>query len=430
MDQVSAVKSLVVDRQTGSLAEAVYSAALFLGALTLLGYEYLHTGDILIGQRGSVALFFLVYGIFTISIGYRHQTVGYYSFDRVSQVASLLVLGPFDAAWINGLASFIYPWHRLLKGVPFRQVLLAALNNAGLMALIIFLSGRLYLALGGQIPLTGLDLRLCVLAIVLVLCMQALNDVGMLGLIWLRGRGIKDFFQWFSFALEIGSGATAVLVALTFMLMPVEVFALLLVVLSIGMLALRQFATMRHKLELIVQDRTRSLQEKTRALELQATQDNLTGLFNRRYADAYLQRILDTAARNDQPFSVVLGDIDFFKKVNDEHSHATGDEVLKSVARLLRSRCRKTDMIARYGGEEFLICFPETDILQARWLAEELRVAVEGADWAPLGIAGGVTISFGVAEYTAKTTVESLLNNADKRLYAAKNNGRNLVVAA
>jgi diguanylate cyclase (GGDEF)-like protein len=429
MDQVSLAKAVTQERRTLSPAEITYGVLLFVGALGALVYEYPRAGGVLVEQSASVAFFFLVYGLFTISIGYKHPTVGHYSFDRVSQVASLLVFGPFDAAWINGLASFLYPWHRLLKGVPFRQVLVASVHNAGLMALIIYLSGKAYLGLGGEIPLAGLDLRLAVLAVVLVLCMQLLNDLGMLVLVWLRGRSLKDFFQWFSITLELGSGATAVLVALTFMLMPIEVFALLLIVLSVGMLAMRQFATMRYELELIVQDRTRSLEEKTRALERQAKQDNLTGLFNRRYADEFLQNVLDTAARNNQPFAVVLGDIDFFKRVNDEHSHATGDEVLKLVAHTLRARCRKTDMIARYGGEEFLICFPETDILQARWLCEELRIAIESADWAPLGVVGGVTISFGVAEYAPNATVQSLLGAADKRLYAAKNNGRNLVVA-
>ena len=94
----------------------------------------------------------------------------------------------------------------------------------------------------------------------------------------------------FSYALELGAGATAVLVALIYNTMQIEVLVLLLAVLSVGMLALRQFADMRHKLELIVAERTQKLEEKTRELELQATRDNLTGLFNRRYADDYLAR--------------------------------------------------------------------------------------------------------------------------------------------
>src|SRR6185369_12846325 len=102
------------------------------------------------------AAFFLLYGLFTISVGYQQPNLSYYSFDRVAQVASILVLGPWTAALINGLASFLFPWHRLLKGVPRRHVLLAALNNSGLMATIVLVAGSAYTALGGPIPLTHL----------------------------------------------------------------------------------------------------------------------------------------------------------------------------------------------------------------------------------------------------------------------------------
>jgi diguanylate cyclase (GGDEF)-like protein len=200
-------------------------------------------------------------------------------------------------------------------------------------------------------------------------------------------------------------------------------------VLSLGMLALRQLANMRYRLELIVAERTQSLREKSLELERQATRDNLTDLYNRRYADDYLSRQLESAKRHRQRFSIALGDIDLFKQINDLHSHATGDAVLKRVADILRGRCRTTDMIARYGGEEFLICFPQTDVQQARALCEELRAAVQGGNWAQLGLAAGVTISFGIAEYRPDLSRDRLLNAADLQLYAAKNGGRNLVVA-
>ncbi len=199
--------------------------------------------------------------------------------------------------------------------------------------------------------------------------------------------------------------------------------------LTVGMLALRQFADMRHKLELIVAERTRSLQQKTLELELQATRDNLTGLFNRRYADDYLARELESCRRHRHHFTIALADIDLFKQVNDLHSHATGDAVLRRVAAILRERCRKTDVIARYGGEEFLICFPHTELREARVLCEELRAAVEGGNWAQLGLAFGVTISFGIAEYRSDPSPDGLVSRADLHLYAAKNRGRNLVVA-
>jgi len=127
--------------------------------------------------------------------------------------------------------------------------------------------------------------------------------------------------------------------------------------------------------------------------------------------------------------TVALADIDFFKRVNDLHSHATGDAVLRRVAVSLRDRCRASDVLARYGGEEFLLCFPNTELREARRLCEDLRLAIESTPWAQLGLAAGVTTSFGIAEYRGDSSLERLLSQADLRLYEAKNNGRNRVVA-
>jgi diguanylate cyclase (GGDEF)-like protein len=377
----------------------------------------------------ATAAFFLIYGLFTITVGYQQPNLGYYSFDRVAQVASILVLGPLLAASINGLASFLYPWHRLKKGVPLREVVYAALNNSGLMAAIILLSGSLYAALGGAIPLTSLDGPAILTLILLLLVLQLLNDAGMLALLALGRRSLKGFFNGFSYALELGSGATAILVALIFNTMGLDVLVLTLAVLSVGMLALRQFASMRHKLELIVAERTRKLEEQTRELERQATHDTLTGLHNRRYADEYLARELTSYERSRRHLTVAFADIDLFKQINDLHSHATGDAVLRRVADVLRERCRAADVLARYGGEEFLICLPNTELREARLLCEELRKAIERTNWAPLGLAAGVTISFGIAEYKADASVDRLLGRADRLLYEAKNSGRNRVVA-
>ena len=85
-----------------------------------------------------------------------HPKFGYVSFDRVAQVSSILVLGPVDAAWISGLASLVYPWHRLRKGVPLRSVVSAALTNSGLMTLMVLAGGLLYVTLGGPSPLVHL----------------------------------------------------------------------------------------------------------------------------------------------------------------------------------------------------------------------------------------------------------------------------------
>jgi len=324
-------------------AEATWAVFLFALAVVLVGAALATTGPTPITDSPGTALFFLVFGILTISIGYRHPNLGYYSFDRVSQIASILVLGPVAAALVNGLASLIYPWHRLFKGVPRREVMFASLYNSGLMASIVLICGLGYQALGGEVPLMAIGGPLPLLLIGLVLAMQALNDLGMLALLRVGRRDVSGFFQPFSVALELGSGLTAVLVALVFNSMSTAVFVLLLVVLGLGMLALRQFADMRQQLEQVVAERTRSLQEKTRELEQQAIRDNLTGLFNRRYADEFLERQLDYDRRHGSTSAIALADIDRFKQINDRHSHATGDEVLKRVTALFTARCRKSD---------------------------------------------------------------------------------------
>lgn len=422
----------VQSHETGrswSRNEMLFGIAVFVLAALLVGVAWLDQDTSAVEHTPGVALFFVLYGLFTISIGYEHPNIGYYSFDRVAQVASILVLGPVDAAWVNGLASLIYPWHRLLKGVPLRDVIFASLYNSGLMALIVLICGTAYQALGGPVPLVAITGFTPFLLVGLVLAMQALNDLGMLALLLIGRRDTTGFFQLFSVALELGSGATAVLVALVFNSMSMSVLVLLLGVLSLGMIALKQFANMRQKLEALVAERTQSLEEKTRELQQQAIQDNLTGLYNRRYADTYLESQLQYSDRHGHGWALALADIDRFKQINDSHSHATGDAVLRQVADVLMSRCRKTDMIARYGGEEFLICFPETDLARANALCETLRAAIAAHDWTSLGLRTPVTISFGIAERRPGTSLRALLDQADLRLYQAKNGGRNLVVA-
>jgi diguanylate cyclase (GGDEF)-like protein len=413
-----------------SRPERLYAITLFAATWIVLATALMRHGALPVdGSEIAAMAFFLAYGIFTISVGYQQPNFGYYSFDRVAQVASILVLGPLEAAFINGLASFIYPWHRLSKGVALPRVMFAALNNSGLMAAITLIAGSIYSRLGGPVPLTELTSQSIVALVVLVLLMQLLNDAGMLALFALGKRNLSGFLNKFSYALELGSGGTAVLVALIYNTMELPILVLALAVLSVGMLALRQFADMRHKLEIIVAERTQKLEEKTRELELQATHDTLTGLYNRRFADDHLAREVDHCQRHHRRLTVALADIDLFKQINDLHSHATGDAVLRRVAALLREHGRPTDVLARYGGEEFLICMPNTDLGAARVLCEKLRVAVESTTWAQLGLAAGVTISFGIAEYRGDATADRLLARADVRLYEAKNGGRNLVVA-
>jgi diguanylate cyclase (GGDEF)-like protein len=167
-----------------------------------------------------------------------------------------------------------------------------------------------------------------------------------------------------------------------------------------------------------------------------AITDALTGVYNHRYFQQRLQDELDRAVRRAaegraEPISLFLMDIDFFKKVNDRFGHPSGDELLRSFAKLTLRVLRSSDVVCRYGGEEFAVILPETDAEQAMQVAERLREAVErsnftGADGRYLG---QVTSSFGVETYESGLPSRSeMIQRADEALYHAKEHGRNRVV--
>jgi len=169
-------------------------------------------------------------------------------------------------------------------------------------------------------------------------------------------------------------------------------------------------------------------------LREQATHDALTGLHNRGYLDSTLERELARSKREGAALSVVMIDVDHFKKFNDRYGHQAGDECLKNVARALQGSARRaSDLVARYGGEEFSLVLPNTDSAAALQLAEAVRQAIEKLDMPhELSAQGRVTISVGVATMTgdSERNVASLLRAADEALYCAKGAGRNQVMVA
>ncbi len=374
-------------------------------------------------------LFFLLYGLFTIQIGYPSRA-GHVSFDRVAQVASILAMGPVPAACINGLASLLWPLQRLFKGQPAREVLCACLHNSGLMTLMIVGCGQLYVLLSGPLPLAVLDARTAILLLVMIASMQLVNELLMAVYQRLKHRDFRWMLHGFPMAMETGSAIAGVLVAILINRMELPVIALALTVLGLGMLALNQFARMRNRLEALVEDRTLVLRDKMRELEELATQDQLTGLVNRRFADVTLFRCIEEFNHSQRDFSIALIDLDHFKSINDRYSHETGDEVLRRVARILAMGCRESEVLARYGGEEFLICFPGTGIAAAAEICEALRHAVQVADWSEVAPGVRVSLSAGVAGMQAGLTRSTLLKSADTCLYQAKHAGRNCVVAS
>ena len=163
-----------------------------------------------------------------------------------------------------------------------------------------------------------------------------------------------------------------------------------------------------------------------------ATIDALTNLNNRRQFEIRLKQEIATTKRQNNPLCAMMIDIDFFKKVNDTYGHASGDAVLRGVARIIKSALRESDIPARYGGEEFAVLLPYTHIEEAQIVGERLRKAVESSSIA-IDVEGvdtkeiQVTISMGLAEFNKTETGEELFERADKALYEAKTSGRNKV---
>ncbi len=163
-----------------------------------------------------------------------------------------------------------------------------------------------------------------------------------------------------------------------------------------------------------------------RLTQLAAT-DGLTGVGNHRAFQERLVVELTIARRQGAPLSLLLVDIDHFKRLNDTQGHPTGDEILRSFAGLLRDRARAGDFVARYGGEEFAILCPGSDERQSHTFAERLRQAIEEAPWS----LGQVTASFGVATTDGDVATRTeLLGAADNALYQSKRDGRNRVTHA
>lgn len=163
------------------------------------------------------------------------------------------------------------------------------------------------------------------------------------------------------------------------------------------------------------------------ALRIQAMQDPLTQILNHGAILDVLLKEVDRAHRQHQPVSVILGDLDAFKSVNDSHGHIVGDQVLIEVAQRMRSCLRSYDSIGRYGGEEFLMVLPNSDADQALRLAERVRLAVSSKPFRYQQIDLVVTVSQGVSTWTEPYPfpLERLIQTADGALYLVKNGGRN-----
>ena len=161
-------------------------------------------------------------------------------------------------------------------------------------------------------------------------------------------------------------------------------------------------------------------------LEKSTITDPLTKLYNRLYFNNQINYLKNQYERHKKPFSAMLIDIDNFKKINDTYGHHIGDEVLKNVAKIIKTTIRKTDIACRYGGEEFIILLPETEKSKAKEIAERIRKKIESSiqyDDNP------VTISAGVGEFNEKyKTIHHFIHDVDEGLYVAKRTGKNKII--
>lgn len=181
------------------------------------------------------------------------------------------------------------------------------------------------------------------------------------------------------------------------------------------------------RLKLLVARQTRDLVAANRRLEELAARDALTHIFNRRAFLERGERDVEQAKRSNRPISLLMIDLDHFKRVNDSYGHSVGDEVLRSVVHFIDAQMRETDLFARLGGEELVVLMPDTEPSAALAAAERLRSAVEtGAHPIPDGKMP-ITVSIGLASAVQPESLKQLIDQADHALYRAKDGGRNQV---
>lgn len=155
-----------------------------------------------------------------------------------------------------------------------------------------------------------------------------------------------------------------------------------------------------------------------------ATIDEKTGVYNNKFFKTISEMEIEKARRGMEPLSLLIVDLDHFKKINDTYGHLTGDAILKRLGSLLKDNTRKYDIVSRFGGEEFIVLFPNTNLGRAKKVSERLRKRIE-SDKEMLRYK--VTMSGGLSEYKLNDTINRMKARADKALYKAKHNGRNRI---
>lgn len=186
----------------------------------------------------------------------------------------------------------------------------------------------------------------------------------------------------------------------------------------------KQIQALKQRIHLMEQESIELRQSAMRSRD-QALKDPLTGIWNRQALNEVLDKEYARWQRYQKPLSIILWDIDFFKRINDKYGHAAGDKVLKTIANIFTSQTRDADFVARYGGEEFMGIFPETTLHNALNLADKIRAKIERAKFHYKGETVNITTSAGLACFKGSDTIEAVFSRADEALYKAKEQGRN-----
>jgi two-component system cell cycle response regulator len=236
--------------------------------------------------------------------------------------------------------------------------------------------------------------------------------IGFFGVSMLSVRGLEQWWTLFIIPLMLFFAAL-VIVDLEFKQLLPFLFDPL-VMIFVGMVVSRSLSQLRRS-EFLTRQQLKSL----------ALTDQLTGLLNRHAIHTSLEQLVARYARHGHPFSLILGDLDKFKRVNDSYGHNVGDDVLIETANRLQNHVRAGDIVCRWGGEELLVVLPDTELDSALAVAEKLRCAVGETPMAAGGQSIKQTISFGVTGYHNGEHIDTTIMRADSALYLAKEGGRN-----
>lgn len=245
------------------------------------------------------------------------------------------------------------------------------------------------------------------------------NGIGLVAIV----RNIKnkaDIGLAVCFAVLI-SALLFVLIKASFHVTPIEFYGefyfWLLVIIPGFISGATVFIFLRHVIELNTE------------LAKQAHNDPLTGLYNRRFAADLINKQIQYLKRQQKTASVVMADIDHFKKVNDTYGHLVGDDVIKCFAEIISNEVREYDVACRYGGEEFVLFLPDTQLKDATVIADRIRQKLEDTVIKSQGVEVSVSASFGISSGIPELMIEQAINDADVALYQAKRDGRNRVIA-